>query len=116
MVGVCLQLVTTEVDSTAGDRVQNRHADKHDDSQHEDQVITLVGEERRALAQIGHSRHCAVVALPEVDQLKTRNVDSTAAIGADSTGATGNFAPLRTEEPGQTSPLPRYLSEAYFDF
>ena len=31
------------------------------------------------------------------------------AIGADSTGATGNFAPVRTQEPGQTlrfAPVP----------
>jgi len=38
----------------------------------------------------------------------------TNSIGADSAGTSGSFALVFTEEPGQTSPFPRYLSGAYF--
>ena len=37
-------------------------------------------------------------------------------IGADSTGATGNFAPVLTQEPGKRCVLPRYLSWLCSDF
>ena len=34
--------------------------------------------------------------------IHTHNDHSVQVIGADSTGATGNFAPVLTQEPGQT--------------
>ena len=39
----------------------------------------------------------------------------SSSIGANSAGASGNFAPVLTEEPGQTSRFARYLSGACFD-
>ena len=73
MMSVSLQFLA-EVDSTAGERVENCHADKHNDGQKINDVVALVLEVWTASAEVCDTRNGTVVVLPDINQLQNNTL------------------------------------------